>query len=188
MKFRLLFLSVLLLLLASCIGGNNRPFGHPPASKEFLITPGVSVGAVKIGERLDSVIQKKGKPDWSNAAMGGKVIETWYSNEDTTSANISVYAVDTTMDRTGQQWVKKIKVTDAAFRTQEGIGTGDSIINIARIFIVRPIDSFRHDKLLYTTFGTQRGMTFVINPKGICQSIIIYTPSEGDSSAYLPFY
>lgn len=188
MRFCLPLLSLVLLSFASCIGGNHGPIGHPPASRDFLIKPGVSVGKIIIGENLDSVRQQMGQPDASDAAMGGRVIETWFSKHDSLSTNISLYAVDTSMNRTGQQWVKKIKVTDAAYRTQEGIGAGDSLINIARIFIVRPIDTFSYKNLLYTTFGTQRGMTFVIDPKGVCQSIIIYPRSDGDSSAYRPFY
>lgn len=188
MKFRFILLSVLVVSFASCLGGNHQPVGRPPASKAYLISPGASVGNIAIGENLDSVAKQMGKADLSDAAMGGKVIDTWYLNHDTSAVSLSVYAVDTSVDRTGRQWVRKIRVSNPAYRTQEGVGAGDSLINIARMFVVRPIDTFRYEKILYTTFGTQRGMTFVINPKGVCQSIIVYPPAEGDSSAYVPFY
>lgn len=177
-----------LLILSSCSGGNNQPAGRLPSSDDYLIVPGNSIGKITLEENMDSVNLLMGMPDFSDAAMG-KVVATWYPNQDSSAGSLSVYATRQmgTDDETSR--IKKIKVTTPEYRTKEGIGTGDSLINIARVFIVRPIDTFRSQKLLYTTYGTRQGMTLVINPQGICQAIIVHDLSdESENDAYLPFY
>lgn len=176
-----------LVVMSSCLGGSNRPAGRLPTSDDYLIVPGSSVGKIALEENTDSVNLLMGKPDFSDAAMG-KVVETWYHNQDSASGSLSVYAARKMGVGDEISRIKKIKITASDYRTREGIGAGDSLINIARIFIVRPIDTFRSQKLLYTTYGTKRGMTFIINPKGVCNAIIIHSPSDSESTAYLPFY
>lgn len=188
MKSHKPLLLLILLVFYSC-GNYYQPVGHPPASKAFLITPGISVGNIKLEENMDSVLQILGKPD-SVEQKGGKSIVIWFTNHDTASGSISIYEIPQKSKTNGRtiNLVKKIAIADTAYRTQDGIGSGDSLINIARIFIVRPYDTFRNHHLLYTTYGTMHGITFVINPKGICQSVIVHSAKDSETNAYKPFY
>src|ERR1700730_17567039 len=44
-----------------------------------VITPGVGIGRVLLGQRLDEVHASLGAPKLSDAAMGGRVWEIWRS-------------------------------------------------------------------------------------------------------------
>lgn len=186
MKSIYIFLSVALLSIASC-QNHYGPVGQPPASKDFLITPGVSAGKININENMDSVLALMGKPDMSDAAMG-KVVATWYRNHDSAVGQVAVYASRQMGVGDEISRVKKIRITDTSYRTQEGIGTGELLIDIARIFVVRPVDTFRHDNQKFTIFDTQKGMSFIVSPKGICNTIILQDPKDSVNTAYLPFY
>lgn len=186
MKFLYSVLAVALLSLAAC-QNHYGPVGHPPASKDLLITPGISVGKININDNMDSIMSVMGKPDMADAAMG-KVVATWYHNHDSVSGGIAVYASRQMGVGDEISRVKKIRITDSAYRTQEGIGTGELFIDIARIYVLRPVDTFRHNKEKFTIFDTQKGMTFIVNPKGICDAIVIQNPKDSVNTAYLPFY
>lgn len=188
MKKNFLLFSALLFALVSCINGNRRPFGRPPASKAFLIVPGKSVGALSLNENRDSILKHFGLPD-AAILKNGDILATRYTKHDSLLGGINIfYKTHTNAKGQAISLVKSINVTDSNYRIQEGLGVGDSLINIARIYIVQPYDTFRQQRRLYTTYGTQRGMVFVINPKGVCQSIIIHSQSETDSGVYKPFY
>ncbi|HET8573538.1 MAG TPA: hypothetical protein VFL76_06670 [Edaphocola sp.] len=186
MKFLYTVLAVAVLSLAAC-QNHYGPVGPPPASKDLLINPGVSAGKISIDDNMDSVLALLGKPDRSDAAMG-KVVANWYHNHDSAAGQIAVYASRQMGVGDEISRVKKIKITDTAYRTQEGIGTGELLIDIARIFVVRPVDTFRRNNQKFTIFDTQKGMSFIINPKGICDAIILQNPKDSVNTAYLPFY
>ena len=186
MKFLYSVLAVALLSLSSC-QNQYGPVGHPPASKDFLITPGLSAGKISINENMDSVIALMGKPDMADAAMG-KVVATWYRNHDSASGRIAVYAARQMGVGDEISRVRKIRITDSAYRTQEGIGTGELFIDIARIVVLRPVDTFRHNNQKFTIFDSQKGMSFIVNPKGVCEAIILQNPKDSVNTAYLPFY
>lgn len=175
------------LTLASC-QSNHTPAGYPPSSKEYLINPGEGVGAITIGENKTTVQTTLQEPRSERETNKRSSIASWYQPEDSTKILMSI--LFSSEDSTGNitKKVKRILVTDTLFRTKEGVGTGELLIDIARVFIVRPIDTFRHNLLKYTTYGTRQGMTFVINPKGLCDAVIIHSTKESDTLVYQPFY
>ncbi|WP_412468032.1 hypothetical protein [Pedobacter sp. KLB.chiD] len=92
--------------------------------KRFLIVAGHSIGEISLGEDMEQVSKKLGRPDVSDAAMG-KAWGIWYSSDSTAKrrAEIAVYSAyrDTSMR---VKDVKQIRVTSYQFKTQDGLATG----------------------------------------------------------------
>ncbi|RDC58279.1 hypothetical protein DU508_04915 [Pedobacter chinensis] len=95
--------------------------------ERFLIVPGRSVGEISLGEDVQSVSNKLGRPNAGDAAMG-KAWGIWYSNDSANSRQneIAVYSSyrDTSMRIKD---VKQIRITAMQFKTQDGFTLGRSL-------------------------------------------------------------
>ncbi|WP_293306948.1 hypothetical protein [Pedobacter sp. UBA5917] len=96
-------------------------------NEKFLVVAGRSVGEISIGEDMEQVGKKLGRPDAGDAAMG-KAWGIWYSNDSTAQHpnEIAVYSSyrDTSMR---VKDVKQIRITSDQFKTKEGLSTGTTL-------------------------------------------------------------
>ncbi|WP_129714970.1 hypothetical protein [Pedobacter sp. SYP-B3415] len=100
-----------------------------------LVVPGAAVGHLAIGADMQAVLQKLGKPNAGDAAMGS-AWSVWYHPDSTTSVNddelgiFSAYA-DSGMVR---KEIRQIRVTSPDFRTDLGIGVGSSSAELRKLY------------------------------------------------------
>ncbi|RBQ02978.1 hypothetical protein [Pedobacter miscanthi] len=134
-KYVLLGLSV---SLAACQSANKTDdqtvdsVAHVSAvtqipNEKFLVVAGRSVGEISIGEDMEQVGKKLGRPNAGDAAMG-KAWGIWYSNDSTAKHpnEIAVYSSyrDTSMRIKD---VKQIRITSHQFKTKDGLSTGTTL-------------------------------------------------------------
>jgi len=95
--------------------------------ERFLVVAGRSVGEIALGEDMEQVGKKLGRPNAGDAAMG-KAWGIWYSNDSTAKHRneIAVYSSyrDTSMR---VKDVKQIRITSNKFKTQDGLATGTTL-------------------------------------------------------------
>lgn len=145
-----------------------------------MIVPGKAIGSIGIGQDLDSF---RSLEEVETPIEGG--YRTWLVKGEAVKGKLNV---SFNTQKGEERLVKRIETKDTAFRTIEGVGVGEQLMDIARAFVVRPIDTFTRNRIHYTTFGTQRGVVFVINDKGYCESLIVSPVQEGEKEVYKPFY
>lgn len=135
-KFVLLGLSI---SLAACKSANKNdqhktdsvskltPATAQAVDERFLIVAGKSIGEISLGEDMEQVGKKLGRPDAGDAAMG-KAWGIWYSDDSTGKHRneIAVYSSyrDTSMR---VKDVKQIRITANKFKTQNGLATGSTL-------------------------------------------------------------
>lgn len=95
--------------------------------ERFLVVAGRSVGEIALGEDMEEVGRKLGRPNAGDAAMG-KAWGIWYSNDSTAKHRneIAVYSSyrDTSMR---VKDVKQIRITSNKFKTKDGLTTGSTL-------------------------------------------------------------
>ncbi len=129
MKIKYLLLS-LVVLLWSC---NAEPSiklykdstNVSDIDAKFLIVPGKSIGRYFIGQNMLQLDSLKGKPDFSDAAMG-KAWSIWYGKKKTGNKKneIAIYSTygDSTMSF---KVVKQIRIISSRFETVDGMNNGN---------------------------------------------------------------
>jgi hypothetical protein len=95
--------------------------------ERFLVVAGRSVGEIALGEDMEEVGRKLGRPNAGDAAMG-KAWGIWYSDDSTAKHRneIAVYSSyrDTSMRIKD---VKQIRITSNRFKTKDGLATGSTL-------------------------------------------------------------
>lgn len=136
MKFALLGLGI---SLAACQAGDkttgnnadsvnsSKPAQAQAVDERFVIVEGHAVGEIALGEDMEQVGKKLGRPNAGDAAMG-KAWGIWYSNDSTGDQlnEIAIYSAyrDTSMR---VKDVKQIRITSNKFKTKDGFATGSSL-------------------------------------------------------------
>jgi len=113
----------------------------------FLIVAGKSIGEISLGENMEQVIEKLGRPDAGDAAMG-KAWGIWYGSDSTAKQRneIAIYSSyrDTSMR---VKDVKQIRITSNEFKTQDGLTTGASLEDTQLKFPeIKKLLSYLNDK------------------------------------------
>ena len=95
--------------------------------ERFLVVAGRSIGEIALGEDMEEVGKKLGRPNAGDAAMG-KAWGIWYSDDSTAKHRneIAVYSSyrDTSMR---VKDVKQIRITSNKFKTKDGLATGSTL-------------------------------------------------------------
>jgi hypothetical protein len=93
----------------------------------FLVVAGRSVGEIALGEDMEQLGKKLGRPNAGDAAMG-KAWGIWYS-DDSTAKHRNEIAVYSSYRDTSMQVkdVKQIRITSNKFKTKDGLATGSTL-------------------------------------------------------------
>lgn len=95
--------------------------------ERFLVVAGRSIGEIALGDDMEEVGKKLGRPNAGDAAMG-KAWGIWYSDDSTANHRneIAVYSSyrDTSMR---VKDVKQIRITSNKFKTKDGLATGSTL-------------------------------------------------------------
>lgn len=133
-KFALFWLTISLI---ACQSADNKQVANADSialvnankaiDERFLIVAGQSVGEISIGEDMEQVGKKLGRPNAGDAAMG-KAWGIWFSNDSTSGHRneIAVYSAyrDTSMQ---VKDVKQIRITSDQFKTKDGLTIGNTL-------------------------------------------------------------
>jgi hypothetical protein len=191
-SFRLLgWLGVWFLLIG---GGHAQSTGSATT-----ISAGVSVGQVRIGERLDDVHRALGTPKLSDAAMGGKLLEVWRSGpgfegrRQNGVEELEIYFRREGPDFSGEPVVRQIRATSPFFRTVSGISVRSSFAQISSEFpnlsddeeLTYAINGGRSEKEIEAFVDRARGIAFEFrngaaadpDARGYCRAIHIFQPN-----------
>ncbi len=189
------FLNYILISFWLMFGFNNLPKQNhtvftapknlPPAQ---LIVPGKSIGKTFIGENMNEVLKRFGKPDDGDAAMG-KSMSFWFARHDTSGYQTAVFAFRKmgTPDEKNSR-VQQIMVTSPYFKTAELLHTGLSYGQIAKKYVLKKAAAFSKGKYIITIYDTQKGISFEFGPDNLCKSIIVHLPNVSTASTYLSFH
>jgi hypothetical protein len=107
-----------------------------------IIAPGLGVGQVRIGERLEEVHRILGKPAEQDAAMGGKLTEVWRSGSTFAGETagrkeeleIYFHGPGAGGDQNKPTVVVQIRITSPFFRTASGISVKSSFAQIKKAY------------------------------------------------------
>ncbi|MFC3559384.1 hypothetical protein [Pedobacter jamesrossensis] len=158
--------------------------------ERFLIVPGHSVGEISLGEDMQEVGKKLGRPDAGDAAMG-KAWGIWYSNDSTNGQKneLAIYSSyrDTSMR---VKDVKQIRITSGKFKTQDGYTTGQSEYDTKLKFpAMEKISSYLNQQkdtvLVYDAKQDGIGFEFL---KGKSISLTIHQINQSVNATYLTLH
>jgi hypothetical protein len=158
--------------------------------ERYLIVPGISVGEISIGEDVEQVGQKLGKPDAGDAAMG-KAWGIWYS-KDTSGEIKNEFAVYSSYRDTSMKVkdVKQIRITSNQFKTQDGFSVERTLIDTQMKFpgIERTSTYLNENKdsvVIYDSKKEGIGFEF-INGKSI--ALTVHAKDQAVNGTYLTLH
>jgi hypothetical protein len=158
---------------------------------KLLIVPGKSIGKYFIGQNMVQVDSLKGKPDFSDAAMG-KAWSIWYGKNKTGNKRneIAIYSTygDSTMSF---KTVKQIRVISSKFETNDGLNNGNLLSNFTAnypdlIQVSRYIDTNLGDTI--QIFDSKMHGIAVEFLRDISRSIIVHPKGEALNDSYLTLH
>lgn len=170
------------------------------------IAPGSRLGGVRMGETIDSVIIKLGKPQLGDAAMGhawGIWLDTVrVDHQDTIIHRTDVYFVVSGEYLGGIKTVHQIRTTNPDEYTSSGLHVGSTLDEIKQVFPKIPLAAWRPRKnrsdSVITYDAISQGIAFDMvnstkrNAAGhiykVCEAIIIHIPGTPANEVYLPLF
>ncbi|WP_307531430.1 hypothetical protein [Pedobacter sp. W3I1] len=197
-KFALLGLSI---GLAACHSANktdqNKTDSMNLASatmqavdERFLIVAGRSIGEITLGESMEQVGIKLGRPDAGDAAMG-KAWGIWYS-DDSTGKHPNEIAVYSSYRDTSMliKDVKQIRITSNKFKTKDGLATESTLEDTKQKFpSVKKLSAYlNEDNDTVTVYDAQKegiGFEFL---KGKSISLTVHPANTPVNATYLALH
>jgi hypothetical protein len=189
------FKSVAVLVLSSL--GMVSVLGQG-AGASAVITPGVGIGRVLLGQRLDEVHASLGAPKLSDAAMGGRLWEIWRSGtafngkRQNGPEELEIYFTRERSDLGGPSLVRQIRVSSPFFRTPSGISIRSSFSEILESFpnlrideeLTYALSGGRNEKEFEMFVDRTRGIAFEFRNgasadptvSGYCRAIHVFRP------------
>jgi hypothetical protein len=189
------FKSVAVLVLSSL--GMVSVLGQG-AGASAVITPGVGIGRVLLGQRLDEVHASLGAPKLSDAAMGGRLWEIWRSGtafngkRQNGPEELEIYFTRERSDLGGPSLVRQIRVSSPFFRTPSGVSIRSSFSEISESFpnlrideeLTYALSGGRNEKEFEMFVDRTRGIAFEFRNgasadptvSGYCRAIHVFRP------------
>lgn len=149
-----------------------------------LIIPGQSIGLTRLGEPVDSVTKRLGRPDAGDAAMG-KSLSTWYAGHNPKGYRTSIFC-SRQMGTDETSRVQQVRITSPWFKTKEGIGVGADSAAITKYYTLKAAQHFTDNGIAGTEYTSPAGIAFELDKSGHCIGIIVRRPGAG--GPYLSFH
>jgi hypothetical protein len=168
------------------------------AGASAVITPGVGIGRVLLGQRLDEVHASLGAPKLSDAAMGGRLWEIWRSGtafdgkRQNGPEELEIYFTRERSDLGGPSLVRQIRVTSPFFRTPSGVSIRSSFSEILESFpnlrtdeeLTYALSGGRNEKEFEMFVDRTRGIAFEFRNgasadptvSGYCRAVHVFRP------------
>lgn len=152
-----------------------------------LIVPGQRIGGTSINENMDSVVQRLGKPDAGDAAMG-KALSIWYAGHNSKGYQTAIFSSRQMGADDESSRVKYIRITSPRFRLQNGLRVGSSLNKIKKHYVLSQEAVYSEADVQYNIYTATEGVAFEIASNGICKGIIVQAPGQVQGSIYVPFH
>jgi hypothetical protein len=157
-----------------------------PVSASRLIIPGKSIGLTSIDQKYNLAMKHLGEPANTDAAMGGKVLATWYSKPvihgTDTMINETEIFFTTQMGVETESRVRHIRITSGFFATANHIGTGSSLDSVQKYFPgMKKIATYTSPKTKKTVMvydDNHSGIAFEIEEENKCVGITVHKPGD----------
>jgi len=168
------------------------------AGASAVITPGVGIGRVLLGQRLDEAHASLGAPKLSDAAMGGRLWEIWRSGtafdgkRQNGPEELEIYFTRERSDLGGPSLVRQIRVSSPFFRTPSGVSIRSSFSEISESFpnlrideeLTYALSGERNEKEFEMFVDRTRGIAFEFRNgasadptvSGYCRAIHVFRP------------
>jgi hypothetical protein len=168
------------------------------AGSAAAIAPGVGIGRILLGEKLDEVHASLGAPKLSDAAMGGRLWEVWRSGaafegrRQNGPEELEIYFTREGSDLSGPSLVRQIRVSSPFFHTPSGISIHNSYSEIMASFpnlradeeLTYPLNEGRNEKEFEIFVDRTRGIAFELRSgassdpavSGYCRAIHVFRP------------
>ncbi|MBG6233855.1 hypothetical protein IWX76_000410 [Pedobacter sp. CAN_A7] len=153
-------------------------------SADFTLLPGIAAGKIKIDGNTEEVFELLGKPDSSDAAMQ-KMVAFWFQEQDGVRHSTSIFAARTTEELSPSR-VRQIRVTSPAFKTKEGFGVNDTLMEIKKAYDVQHIKYPLTPNQIIQVWNDKDGIAFEIGDDQRCKAVIIFKKGDDPTSTYLP--
>ncbi|PWS28548.1 hypothetical protein DHW03_01445 [Pedobacter yonginense] len=158
--------------------------------ERYLVVPGRSVGEISLGEDMETVGKRLGRPDAGDAAMG-KAWGIWYNKNSNggLSNELAIYSSykDTTLT---SKDVKQIRITSNQFKTQDGFGTNRTLSDTQvkypdLIKVATYINEAKDSVTVYDSKTEGIGFEFV---KGKSISLTVHQKNAAVNGTYLTLH
>ena len=168
------------------------------AGASAVVTPGVGIGRVLLGQRLDEVHASLGAPKLSDAAMGGRLWEIWRSGtafdgkRQNGPEELEIYFTRERSDLGGPSLVRQIRVSSPFFRTPSGVSIRSSFSEISESFpnlrideeLTYALSGGRNEKEFEMFVDRTRGIAFEFRNgasadptvSGYCRAVHVFRP------------
>jgi hypothetical protein len=168
------------------------------AGASAVISPGVGIGRVLLGQRLDEVHASLGAPKLSDAAMGGRLWEIWRSGtafdgkRQNGPEELEIYFTRERSDLGGPSLVRQIRVSSPFFRTPSGVSIRSSFSEISESFpnlrideeLTYALSGGRNEKEFEMFVDRTRGIAFEFRNgasadptvSGYCRAVHVFRP------------
>lgn len=151
--------------------------------QEKLIIPGKQLALIQLNKDIQAVLDRLGKPDKSDAAMG-KSLLTW---NNLNNAELSIFTARK-MGIEDFSRIKAIRSLSRKFKTKNNLGVGSTLEDIKQKFSLQKVGEFQENENKYTLYTTAKGISFEIDTDQSCHGVIITPKNDQPQSLYLPFY
>ncbi|MDB5286894.1 MAG: hypothetical protein JWR05_1843 [Mucilaginibacter sp.] len=161
-----------------------NPLKGKPITAKQLIIPGKSIGQTKVDESMETVFERFGRPDSSDAAMGSSRA-VWYDNHNKAGYKTSIFARHNYNGNNEVfQHIRKILVTSPYFRTTEGIGCGSTLSQIRKYYTLKQGNSYKQNgKPIDVYNDVAKGISFEIDPAfDKCVAVLVHKPNDEGSA------
>lgn len=152
-----------------------------------LIIPGKSIGQTGLNEAANAVVNRLGKPDFGDAAMG-KSVSAWYDGHNRKSYTVYIYCT-TDMGNDDISRVKVIRVSSPSFKTQNRLYAGMLIADAQKHYKLEQLGAFKlnnSNRMLYD--DTAVGIAFDADRSGNITGIAVHEPGKSVLNAYMAFF
>ncbi len=165
---------------------NEGAVSDNPVAANKLITPGKSMGLIKLNEQAEVVTKLLGKPTKGNAAMG-KSLQTWFSKfqpqgPDTATYQVAIFFSRNMGSADQTSRAQQIRVTSPFFRTADGIGPGTKYAVILNSYPdlkkAAVYATTKNEQEIAIYQAKEAGIAFEINKAGVCIGVAIFEPGK----------
>lgn len=148
-----------------------------------LIIPGQRLGNIALNEDATPILDRLGKPDSGDAAMG-KAVMVW----DDFEGNMLTLYTTRQMGVEDFSRIKAIRSLSSQFRTEDNLGVNTPLSELKRYYRLDYAGKFAFDGKHYILYSTPKGIAFEVGMNQKCNGILIYPASSEPNETYLPIY
>ena len=168
---------------SSSVAGIPSPAVTVPA--DSLIVPGRSVGNVELDTDAAGIMNKYGRPDAGDAAMG-KAVSTWFEGHDTAGYSLSIFT-SKDVGNSETALIKQVRVTAPSYKTEQGIGTSVLLSQLKKNFNLQQQKGYKLNQQEVEVYADSAGIAFEIDKQGRCIGIVVYPAGSLHPDTYARF-